>query len=123
MFKYENEIKKMRDEGKTFAEIGEKLNIKRQYAHYVYKRVVDDRFTDKQKELIDTVYYKNIKRWLTENNVTLRELCEICSTGKTIAPIWKFLQGKHYGDILTIKNILEVTSMTFEEAFAEDEAT
>lgn len=119
--KYEEEINNMRELGYSFEKIGKKLGISKQYAHNTYAN--SKGFTDKQIDLIYKIKYKGIRNWLLDKKMKVKDFCRLCGVCDSMhSSMAKFLIGEQYGNIKTIKKILEVTKMTFEEAFFEDEA-
>ena len=74
--------------------------------------------------LHDDLIYPNIARWLFENQVSMAAFSQSMGKGKrnsSYTRIVECLHGKRRFDISEIKKILEVTGMTFEEAFEEAE--
>lgn len=120
MRKYENEIIEMREKGITFQEIGDTLGISRQYVHNTYINAT--KRLKKRNMLIEEIKYKNLRNYIYQNGYSVNDfylLCGVVVTNRK-SMIQKFLRGESNGNIKIIKKILEVTGMTFEEAFEED---
>ena len=63
--------------------------------------------------------YPNIQRWLSEHKMSYRAFAE--KVGTTDCTICKMLNGSSETRLYIVKGVLEVTGMTFEEAFQEAE--
>lgn len=119
MRKYANEISEMRELGYSFDRIGRTLGISKQYAHNTYAS--SKGFTDKQIDLIYSVKYPGIRKWLLEHKIKIKDFCKMCGEcNSTHSAMSRFLMGEQDGNIKIIKKILETTRMTFEEAFVEE---
>lgn len=64
------------------------------------------------------VIYKGIRNWMRENNLSMTAFGELLNQ-KRPDGIRSFLYGQANGNINMIRDILDVTGLTFEEAFAE----
>ena len=118
------EVRKMRESGMTLREIAEKKGISFQrvaqicggmYAKY-------SRGTRKQNAVI----FKGLREWLSTNKISRAKFCDMLGYESGTATRVR-LNSKLYGctefKMNEIKKILEVTGMTFEEAFEEDSKT
>jgi len=76
----------------------------------------------KQGELVDRIIYPGVQNWIVHNSMTIRYFCEfVCSDSvSTAGAIRRFLNGETGGNIRIIKDILQATGMTFEQAFMEN---
>ena len=63
--------------------------------------------------------YPNIQRWLSEHKMSYRAFAE--KVGTTDCTICKMLNGSSETRLYIVKGVLEVTGMTFEEAFQEED--
>lgn len=65
------------------------------------------------------VVYPAIREWMDENKITLKQFDAMTGTPSNTqnTPLRRFLQGETRIKIDLIKKILEVTGLTFEEAF------
>lgn len=81
-----------------------------------------DRLSDFQIRNINKVIYPNIRKFLLKEKVALRDFCQAVSgEGYTYHNMQSILTGEE-GKITieSIKNILSVTGLTFEEAFSKE---
>jgi predicted transcriptional regulator len=97
-------------DGATYKEVGEKFCLTHQRIQQMFPGV--NRIGRRYK-----CVYPNIKRWIDENHITqpvFAEMVGVCS-----ATIHHYLSGKRELNKKTIDKILEVTGMTYEEAFKQ----
>lgn len=63
--------------------------------------------------------YKGIAKWMTENDVSCYKFSALC--GLEHNNMMNILKGKHNPSKYTIDSILDVTGLTYENAFGEDD--
>lgn len=121
------EAKKMYDEGMSCTEISRKLGVSRQRVHQIVKANKSDnkRITNFQKDKINATVFPNIRLYIFCNELTI---------GAFLDEVLKEKKSKSYhrerlynclcrgGDFNfeDVLSILEVTGLTFEEAFKRD---
>lgn len=71
----------------------------------------------KTRKRVTPCKYPNIQRWLSEHEMAYREFAR--KVGTTDCTICKMLNGTSETRLYIVKGVLEVTGMTFEEAFQE----
>lgn len=82
---------------------------------------------NKAYPISDRIVYPNIKKFMMENNVSFYDFADALDCDRyTIYHILTeqrptMKTGKHYTTLKYVRAILEVTGLTFEEAFAEEE--
>jgi hypothetical protein len=113
-------------EGYTLDEIGKSFGIAKERVKRILANVASREAAIKRD--CENMLYPNIAKWLKENDVSIKELnvkmghrstnSEILKLNKLLHGINTF--GMRMGDI---KKILDITGMTFEEAFAEERST
>lgn len=109
------EMIKMRAEGFSLKEIGEKFGVSKQRVDQIFSSLL--RKGGRVKRRKDYVY-PNINKWMYENNVILSEFAK--NTGTNVGNLSQKMKGKQDFSMKQIRNILNYTGMTFEEAFYEE---
>lgn len=118
------EMIKMRLDGCTYREIGDKYGISKQC---VQKSIAN--FTGKErngrKARLKECVYPNIRKWIIEKNITMSEFAKICGLSeKCIGVVKMKLKGEREFRISEIKGILKESGKTFEYMFyTENEET
>lgn len=104
----------MRLDGYSFREIAEKLGVSIQA---VQKAIppVENRVIKRTV----TCIYPNIYAWMRKNDINIDKLSNLCSV--SYMTIKRMLIGESETRKSTIDKILEVTGMTYEEAFKKAE--
>lgn len=105
------EIAKMRIEGETLQSIADKFGVSRQYIDRTIKRILSDSEKYKKRK------FKNITKWLQGNKVLGPELAKLLHI--TAGSVSNKLNGKSDFTLWEVKKIIEITGMSFEEAFEE----
>ena len=105
-------IRALHDKGLTYEEIGELFGITRQAAHQAAS--AGDGFHESS---VTKVKYEGLRRWMQDNRVSFSELERRCGSSK----LHKTLTGDCEPRKKTIDNILQVTGLTYEECFKEDQ--
>lgn len=59
--------------------------------------------------------YPGLRKWVADNDYTVREVSEL--TGINQRTLYSYFVGSMHPPVLVIQRILEVTGMSFEEAF------
>lgn len=115
----------MRVDGCTLQEIGDRFGITRERVRQVFNAVAC-REANIQRGT-ENFTYPNLSKWMRTNDVSMSELWvrmgnKQANSGTT--KISKLLKGDASLGLRMsqIKKILQITGMTFEEAFAEKEA-
>lgn len=107
------EILKLRSEGLSLAKIGDRYGISRQRVYNILYPGI------RQEKRRDAYIFPNIAQWMNDNGESLTSLSK--TTGYDISSVGSYLRGvtaPHYNFILAI---LQLTGMTFEEAFKRKE--
>lgn len=110
------EMFSMRLDGCTFAEIGRRFNVSRQYVEQTLRGTPRKKSQSNSEKCI----YKGLSNYISSEGMTLCQLAEIVglsSTGTTT--IRKKITGRRKFNITEIKKILELTGLSFEECFCE----
>lgn len=120
-FQNGKKISEARQNGISCKTIGEGLGLTKQNIWDIVKRM--EKFSAKQQAILDSIIYLGIKYWIVENGMTVKKACDFLAGGdKQISNTYRrFLTGQYRGNVELIKHILDVTNMTFEEAFQEEE--
>lgn len=113
-------IKKYTEEGYSQAEIARMTGVSRQRVHKLTQEQNGEKHSENilQRRLM-RVRYKGIREYLFNNRMTVTELCcELGEQSNTNGAIPRFLYGiTDKVSVYLIKNILDYTGLTFEEAF------
>jgi predicted transcriptional regulator len=103
-------IRKMRDKGLTYESIGEILGISRQAVHQAANAGNGFRIST-----VDKVKYIGLRKWMTDNGVSVAELERRCGTSRLHHSLIRDVEPRKK----TIDAILRVTGLTYEECFKE----
>ena len=112
---------KERESGKSVKEIAEKYGVSYQAVSQATAKIKKGYFTHYTEE---QCVYPNLRNWLNDNKVTRSEFLR--RIGLTPSPnnstrLSYYFTGKNYPAKATIDKFLEITGMTYEELFLEDE--
>lgn len=66
----------------------------------------------------DSCRYKNLVVWMAINRISMKKMAKMMNVG--YVTFWYYITGKTEIKISAIRKILEITGMSFEEAFAEE---
>lgn len=99
----------MRMDGYTLQEIGNKYGITREYV----RQILD---VGKRKDIFQKIVYPGLKQYLVENKMSVRKLSFLIGTQYQTA--LNTLCGKSKPGMDVINKILQVTGLTYEEAFS-----
>jgi transcriptional regulator with XRE-family HTH domain len=69
--------------------------------------------------------YPNLRHWLNENKVSLREFArrsEVVASGRTLNRFGAYFRGENYPPKQTIDKILNVTGLTYEQLWEVEDA-
>lgn len=105
------EIVKMRIEGETLQSIADKFGVSRQHIDQTIRRILSDSGKYKKRK------YKNITKWLQGSKTAGPELAKLLHI--TTGSVSNKLNGKSDFTLWEVKKIIEITGMSFEEAFEE----
>lgn len=116
-----NEVKaqmfKMRLDGYTLQAIADKFGVTKQYVSMILPPMKQGYKATPSKTL-EIIKYPNIEKWMRENQCNMKRLSDL--TGMGVMRIRRGLCGEIDMHKSTIDKILEVTGMTYEEAFYID---
>lgn len=107
------EAYELRQEGATLAYLGEKYGITRERVRQILEVYEAQRMGISER--LKSCQYPNIRRWMIVNGLTYCRLAYRC--GLTMDSVRNGLTGKTDFKKKTIDAILDVTEMTYEEAF------
>lgn len=112
------EMFSMRLDGCTLQEIGNKFGISRERVRKILESTVQKE--SQMKKAREKVIYPNIAKWMGKNQISMGDFAGLIglaeSPGNQLR-LSRKLQGGIGLRIVDIKKILNVTGMTFEEAF------
>ena len=113
------EKKALREQGMTYREIGEKLGISWQAAHYGIGRDRDGDWFHPMTE--KNCVFPGLRKWMNENRVVAAELSRRIGRDERngYAKLLRVLRGEQQITKDGIDDILRVTGMKYEEAFAD----
>ena len=95
--------------GASYEDAAQKFGVTKQRLHQLLPGVGSS--TRQSNDWI----YPNIKRWMKDNRLLAQNFAKLLGCGS--ATVGKYLSGKAQPNKQTIDKILEVTGMTYEEAF------
>ena len=112
---------KERESGKSVKEIAEMYGVSYQAVSQATAKIKKGYFKHYTEE---NCIYPNLRNWLNDNKVTRSEFLR--RIGLTPSPnnstrLSGYLTGKNYPTKATIDKFLEITGLTYEELFLEDE--
>lgn len=103
-------------DGKTYEEIGQKYGISRQRVQQLLTT------NSRSHRAVNTIIYTGLKKWLIEQDMSVAKLQSLMGfESKNVARTYIKLRNKGIIKISDIKKILEITGLTFEECFGEEE--
>ena len=112
----------MRDNGATYEEIGKHFGVSKQRVHTALGSF------KKNASIYTKIRYKGLKRWFKETDTSFSGFAKLVGTNSSSAYVRKIQNWLTEGGerertftIEQVKKMLEVTGMTFEELFEEDE--
>ncbi len=113
------EMDKMKQEGKTYQQIADKFGVSKQRVYHILGKLGRRYFKAIEEKV---VAYKGIRDWLNENKISFSEFCRLIY-GYYCPELYQrtkgYLSKTHQIKIDIIKKILDITGLTFEEAFKE----
>jgi len=110
------EMAAMRKQGMTYREIAQHFSVTENRVWQILTR----RTTITERHRIDCYIFPNIAKWMNTTNTSLHLLADL--TGYNATTISGYLRGLHDAPLTFIKAFLEVSGMTFEEAFETKKA-
>lgn len=117
MQKYD-EIKKLREQGKTYQQIADELGVSTQVVSAALKKA-NNNFKVFTKE---RCIYVNIRYWLNTNRITINDFITLLGLIVCESTRWRYrrmLNGFAEPSKGDIDRILEITGLTYEQAFIE----
>jgi hypothetical protein len=105
------QAKKLRREGKSYAEIGEALNVTKQRAAQLVNSLPGGGL---HVSTLRKIPYKGLREWMLANKVSFTKLNELCECDARRA-VWNGAPSKR-----TIDAILKVTGLDYETCFEVD---
>lgn len=105
----------MRLNGKSFQEIADQFGVSRQRIHQILNGACERA----PRRNLDTIIYPAIKNYMKENRLSFSGISRLC--GINLWPIINGLCGKNDISKHIIDAILDVTGMTYEEAFKKED--
>lgn len=102
---------RMRLEGRTLQEIGDRFGVTRAYIH----QILTDEMGRRAFKI--SCVYPGLEKWMREHEMPPTRLREEMGMFARTERLCSRLDGKTQFKINEIKLILEITGMTFEEAF------
>lgn len=112
------EMRMKYSEGMGIKALSSQHNVSRQRVYQICRRKRHERFSNRTYISVSRVIYPNIRKWILENNMGICEFRERIG----ITCNCKILYIEKPIEMKTIRKILEVTGMTFEEAFEKEDA-
>lgn len=100
---------RMRLDGCTYQEIGERFGLRKQAVHQSLAHPT------RRVSCPENIAYPGLARWMTENGVARRALAERC--GMADSNMSSLLLGRTNPTKKYIDSILAVTGLSYEEAF------
>lgn len=111
------EIVKLRQEKKTYAQIGTIMGVSRQRIHQILSDTTTKRNLSRGKNWV----YPAFTRYVRETDTTIREMSNML--GVTHHTFRSWMVGDRDIKLEHIKKILAITGMTFEEAFQRKDSS
>lgn len=107
----------MRLRGCTLQEIGDEFGFTRERVRQILSGAIRERKTN-----MDEIIYVNIAKWLKQNEISLFKFSKMLDpkVNSSTRLKNKLTKSKSELKISQIKKILEITGMSFEEAFEEE---
>lgn len=102
-------------DGATYTEVAEKFGVSRQRVNQIFGSVFGESVWEKDKY----AKYPAISNFMREERISLNKLSE--RTLRTPSTVGNYLSGKTDIPKSFIDEILKITGMTYEEAFADGE--
>lgn len=103
------EVYRMRLNGATLQECADKFGVTREYIRQITPAVRGNR------RCFKVCIYPGVAKWLEDNDWTFSQLAD--KSGVSVAALETFLTGRGGTSKRTIDRLLEITGMTYEEAF------
>lgn len=98
-------------DGATYQEVADKFGVSKQYIHQTVNGFWESKYSARKSKCI----YPNIHAWLKRNRMSQIELAR--KIGVKQGHIWRLLSGTTRLTKDRIDQILEITGMSYEEAF------
>jgi transcriptional regulator with XRE-family HTH domain len=101
----------MKVDGFTYEEIGNHYGLSKQRIEQLLKSILVRKVTESK--------YPNLSLWIFERYKSYHAFCSSC--GFTEVTFRQVMKGQKSPNMTTIKKLIEVTGMSFEELFSEKE--
>lgn len=112
------EAQKMREEGATLQEIGDKFGVSKQRISQIVQRGM---YCKKSRyHHSNACIYPNIAHWRKQNRYTMKQFSEL--SGIKITTLSNLLRGECSTSKKIIDQLLSATGLTYEEAFKTEES-
>jgi transposase len=103
---------KCRKNGMTYDEIAAKFNVSRQCVHQTVQAY--EKFKVKESACV----YDGLRQWMNERHMRVSQFCKMDEfNGKNACSLRGYLRGDSDMPMSVIDTILEITNLTYEEAF------
>lgn len=117
------DIYKRYKEGEPISMIAQDYGVSKKWIYCMAKNIATEngRFTKGEMDSINKIRFKAVREWLVKNGVDrvdFREIMEEKYHG-TPSSLKRFLETPNISSLYMICAILDVTGLTFEEAFSE----
>mgnify|MGYP002589053929 FL=1 len=99
-------------EGASCDEIGKHLGVSRQ----CIRQHLPEPKISRIEMSANSCVYKGVSKWMLENKISCSKLARY--SGVSVACLYRFLTGKGTANKTTIDKLLNVTKMSYEEAFS-----
>lgn len=110
-----------REKGKTYREIAEMYGVTSQAVSIACGNQKGYQF---RAWTVDRCVYPNLRNWLNENRVSLKEFIrrmDCLPSGTTEAKLRSYLNGKAYPRKKVIDRMLAITGLTYEQLWEVDD--
>jgi transposase len=105
-------VMKCREDGMTYDEIAAKFNVSRQCVHQTVQAY--ENFKVKESACV----YDGLRQWMNKNHIRVSQFCKMDEfNGKNACSLRRYLKGDSEIPMSVIDAILEITNLTYEEAF------
>lgn len=109
-----SEIKRLRDEGLTYQEIGDRFGVSKQCIQQLCKRMESPIYVN----AISKIQYPQIRSFLFENRIGIGEMNDIVFGGKPKCYLRDRLYGRIRISLEDAQKISEFMGMSMEDCFA-----
>jgi hypothetical protein len=117
MLEKRSEMENLRELGYTYQQIGEMYGVSKQRVYQIIGKSNEKYFRYKDE---NSVVFVGLRDWMNENKVSINALCRKIYRNAhpvLVSKVINWLNGKNDIKLSVVKKILEVTGLTFEQAF------